>query len=1058
MKKLTYTLGFLLLSSFLSYAKVAKQKSMPKAPLLFVENKGQIIQQFNSEREDIQYKVSVGSNMNIYIGGGAIHYQWAKEGKKMQTYRLDVSLLGVDKNASAIAEGKQDYIENYFLPQCSDGVTANSFTKITYRNIYKNIDWVLYTNGDKLEYDFIVHAGGNPKNIKIKYDGATALVAKNGAVTAATPLGNITEHKPYSYDAATKKEVASAFVLENNVLSFNLASHKGDVVIDPTLSWATYYGGDNDDFLYGVITDTTGNIYAYGYSLSTNLVATSGSFQSALDSNSDAFVVKFNASGARQWATYYGGKGNDNFMAATIDINGNLCLGGYTSSTSNIALPGSYQSLPGPCFFVKFNTSVGNRLAASYLNGHISNMATDFAGSMYIAGSSSSNYGIATAGSHKQFNLTGFDDGFIMKFDASWKRQWGTYYGGKASDFIQDICTDIEGNIYVGGHTGSDSGISTPGSFMDTINKLSSGQAFIAKFNAYGKQIWGTYYGGINENNVFSVTCDGEGNLYAAGNTTSPVSIATPGAFQSVYIANMEGFLVKFNSKGSRLWATYYGNAGDDYCSKVQTNDAGDVYVAGSTTSATGIASANGYKTIFGGNIDAFIAQFNKYGQRLWATYYGGPGIDMSPFSGRRWIDYCAKGKVHLASQTSSASNIATPGSFKDTINGSNDGYLAQFSETDTSVYISKPNNYITLCQGIINFNIDYKVTRDFNSGNTFTVILSDTGGNFSPGVNIGFQNSNTSGTIHCALPLLSMPGNHYRLRITASSPADTSEAYLVNVYPAVNPFVHIAVYPNDTVCKNDTITFYADTTRDGGINPVYQWRKNNINIPGETNATYFTTSLSDHDTICCIMTSSHPCAHAPGVSNCIIMSVSSFLPTAKLVATPSNVVPYGDTIIFSVNLTNGGTNPLYQWKKNGQYIAGATHDTLRFVNGVYGDRISVKVSSSLFCAQPDTVLSDTMTVIYTGGVAGVKPSGSIDLYPNPNKGQFTILGKTKGNEDVNVEVLNAVGQLVYQNTVKAKNGFINERLDLGNKPNGMYMIRVYSGALSENLRFVINK
>ncbi len=1044
MRKLTYILGALLLGSLPGQARNSKQVPIPHTPLLFVENKGQVVAQNMDKRQDVDYKLSVGSNMNIFIGSGAIHYQWAKEGKKPETYRLDVDLLGADKNAQVITERKQDYVEHYYLPQCSNGAKAHSFTKVTYKNIYKNIDWVLYTKDDKLEYDFVVHQGGNVKDIRIKYEGATGLISKEGAITATTPFGAITEHKPFSYNAATKNELASAFVLNNNVVSFNVAPCKGDVVIDPTLSWATYYGGGNDDWAYDVTTDTAGNVYLFGSTLSTNYIATSGAYQSSLDSNSDAYVVKFNASGVRQWASYFGGKGNDAFYSGVCDNAGNIILGGSASSTNILATPGAFQKTPGTGIIVKFNTATGNRQMASYLNGVVNSIALDNSGNIYFGGFTTDQHGIATPGGHKDTIAGSVINGFLAKFDQNCKRHWGTYYGGKTLTIVNDVCTDAEGNVYICGITGSDSGIATKGSYLDTIIFLSSYHGFLVKFNAYGNRLWGTYYGDTTQTELHGVVCDGEGNVYTGG-------------IREFSSTLNDALLVKFNRKGQHLWAKHYGGTGSDIIHKLAANNAGDIYAMGSTNSTTGIATLNGYHTALGGGFDAFVTQVAGNGFVKWSSYYGGTNADADINAFNKGLAFNWKGAVYLASRTTSTTGIAPGGSFKDTIDGSGDAYLAKFSETDTAVYVSRPNNYITICLGINNFNLDYKVTRNFNSGNTFNVQLSDTGGSFAGGPSIGSINSNTSGTIACAIPLLSLPSDHYRLRIISSSPVDTSEFYLLNLYPGINPFVHIAVYPNDTVCNNDTITFYADTTRDGGMNPSYQWRKNNVNIPGETNASYVTTTLSDNDTICCIMTSSNSCAHAPGVSNCIVMDVSSFLPTAKIVATPSNIVAYGDTIVFSAILTNAGTNPTYQWKKNGQYIPGATHDTLRFYNGTYGDRISVKIGSSLFCAQPDTVLSDTLTVIYTGNVGDVNTGHKFALYPNPNKGQFTFSGKAENSGKLNVEILNTIGQVVYRKEIAAKNGLIHEELDLGNKPNGVYLLRV-TGTSTASLRFVIDK
>jgi hypothetical protein len=160
------------------------------APVCFVENVGQIVDQKGNERKDIDYKL-FANGVTIFIGKGQLHYQFVRENKNenarandilphfgaclnednnAETYRVDVTLMNINFKAVSLTDRPQPYCENYYLPQCY-GKKAHSFRKITYRNIYKGIDWVLYIKGNKLEYDFVVHKNGNAKDIQIEYKG-----------------------------------------------------------------------------------------------------------------------------------------------------------------------------------------------------------------------------------------------------------------------------------------------------------------------------------------------------------------------------------------------------------------------------------------------------------------------------------------------------------------------------------------------------------------------------------------------------------------------------------------------------------------------------------------------------------------------------------------------------------------------------------------------------------------------------------------------------------------------------------------------------------------------
>ena len=139
-----------------------------KHSLCFIENKGQVTDQSGKPRNDIQFKIPAAKGLNIFIGNGQLHYQWIDNGEiknqksrgnipgkpiitaydsllTTKTYRMDVSLIGANPHAEIVTEEKQSYYENYHLAGIGkEGTRVNAYKKITYKNIYPNIDWVLY--------------------------------------------------------------------------------------------------------------------------------------------------------------------------------------------------------------------------------------------------------------------------------------------------------------------------------------------------------------------------------------------------------------------------------------------------------------------------------------------------------------------------------------------------------------------------------------------------------------------------------------------------------------------------------------------------------------------------------------------------------------------------------------------------------------------------------------------------------------------------------------------------------------------------------------------------
>ena len=102
---------------------------------------------------------------------------------------------------------------------------------------------------------------------------------------------------------------------------------------------------NRDDYGYSCATDASGNIYLAGRTSSTRNCHNRCS-PNYIGGGTDAFLVKFNSSGVRQWGTYYGGTGMI-WLFLRHRCQWNIYLSGYTNSTSGIATTGAHQTTYG---------------------------------------------------------------------------------------------------------------------------------------------------------------------------------------------------------------------------------------------------------------------------------------------------------------------------------------------------------------------------------------------------------------------------------------------------------------------------------------------------------------------------------------------------------------------------------------------------------------------------------------------------------------------------------------------------------------------------------------
>lgn len=802
--------------------------------LSFVENKGQVTDQYHKSRSDIDFRMSTPS-FNIFIGDASIHYQWSRSntsdiaGKKQtktDAYRLDVQLVGANKNAKAVAGQKEAFFESYYLPQFQG--EAASYKTITYKDIYPKIDWVLYVQDNHLKYDFVVHPGGNPRDIKLKYGGATSMKMKDGSAIATTPYGSITEQKPYAYDAATKKEITSSFVLSENTLSFNIdGNSNNNIVIDPLLDWATYYGGTQYDAGIDVAADASGNVYMCGSTISTSNIATTGANQTSFGGFEDAFLVKFNITGTRQWATYYGGADYDNFTDIDIDGSGNVYVAGETGSSSGIATTGAHQTAFGAGFnydlyLVQFNSS-GVRQWATYYGGTGHDIwaaiAVDASANVYLSGQTSSSSNIATSGAY-QSSLAGNADAFIAKFNSSGVRQWGTYYGGTANDRFYSVACDASSNVYAAGETESTSGIATTGTHQ-TAHGGGSWDGFAVKLTSGGAVTWGTYYGGSGSDRITGIVCDGSGNAYIGGGTTSASGIATTGSYQASLNAGgsttaNDGFLAKLNSSATRQWGTYYGGSGNDKVFDIALDNTNSkLYAVGHTQSAANISTAGSYQILLNGGSDLFMTTLDFNGTRDYGTYLGGTDTEYDGNGGLA----VNGGKLYATGGTYSSAGIAVGTAHQAVLSGNADGFLSSFIIT-SNVFINQPFNDTMFCSGTT-FTLPYTVEGSFYTGNTFTLQLSNASGSFASPTTIGTATSQLSGTITATIPAGTPTGAGYRIRIASSSPSGFSGNNGKNIGIGLGPVAKPDANYNAPLCAGSTLNLTAASTTSGVF---YSW------------------------------------------------------------------------------------------------------------------------------------------------------------------------------------------------------------------------------------------
>jgi len=551
-------------------------------------------------------------------------------------------LVGGNRQSQIIAGNELPGRSNYFLGNDPSQWHTNveQYERISYRDIYPGIDMAFYGVQKQLEFDFIVAPGSIPADIRLAVAGAHRMATDNsGNLILDSSAGNVLLHKPVAYQqkGGARHPVDARFVLQaHNQVSFAIGNYdrSRELVIDPSVSYATYLGGTAEDDGIAIAVDSSGNAYVTGQTKSTDF-PTKSALYGTNKGGFDVFVTKLSATGSLVYSTYIGGSGEDSGNGIAIDASGNIFVAGGTKSFDFPTL-GAYQNtLKGAsnAFVLELNSTGSTLMYSTFLGGtgtDVANgLALDSSGNAYVAGST-------TSTDFPPMNplpseTTG---GFVTKLNSSGSALvYSSYLGGGTGDFASAIAVDTSGNAYVTGGTKNPSFKTTSGVFQPTCGSdgnCNGGlfDAFVSVINPSGSGfVYSTFLGGELNDEGSGIAVDSAGDAYVTGFTSStkfPLQSPLQPTFGGGVLPT-DAFVTELNPTGAKLvYSTYLGGKGDDSGLAIAVDSNKNAYVTG-VTGSTNFPAAGPIQPQNNGDNDAFVSEINTGGSALvFSTYLGG--------------------------------------------------------------------------------------------------------------------------------------------------------------------------------------------------------------------------------------------------------------------------------------------------------------------------------------------------------------------------------------------------------------------------------------------------
>lgn len=334
----------------------------------------------------------------------------------------------------------------------------------------------------------------------------------------------------------------------------------------PNWLWAKNAVGTLWDQANSIKVDHSGNIYVAGYFQSDTIYF--GNYylvnSDSIWSSSDLFLAKYDANGNVLWAKSAKGTNWDIAKSITLDDSGNIYLAGDFRSDSIIF----------------------DSISLMGLNG--------------------SDYNI-----------------FLTKYNSNGNAIWAKAAIGAGTDEVFSVANDASGNIYLAGT------FDFPTLTFDTILLTNNGvyDGFLAKYDSQGNLIWAKSAGGIDYDQIISITIDSPGNTYIAGDFISPTI-----TFGSISLTNASNagfpdiFIAKYDANGNIIWANRVGDIQSEYATSVMNDIFGNIYLTGDFHSST--LTIDSFTLTNSGFGDIFLAKYDASGNIKWAKSVSGEEQD----------------------------------------------------------------------------------------------------------------------------------------------------------------------------------------------------------------------------------------------------------------------------------------------------------------------------------------------------------------------------------------------------------------------------------------------
>ncbi|PWH19227.1 MAG: hypothetical protein DDG58_05175, partial [Ardenticatenia bacterium] len=287
-------------------------------PLLFIENRGQV-------NEAVRYYLP-GGDRTIYLTDSAIWVTlreappatagqrervprlaggWGgEEGAATSAGRavtLKISFPGANPDARLEPLEALETRVSYFIGNdpAKWRTDVPVWSGVRYVNLYPGIDLEVSGRGGVWAWQVRARPEADVSGVQLRVEGAEGLAVEGEQLRVTTALGTFRLPLLMLDGAAVPPAVVEGKVVRAPFAAPGAGAAAIPAAQSSNLLYATFLGGADNDWGWGIALDGAGNAYVTGETDSTNFPTTPGAYRPCHNGGyEDAFVVKVNASGS----------------------------------------------------------------------------------------------------------------------------------------------------------------------------------------------------------------------------------------------------------------------------------------------------------------------------------------------------------------------------------------------------------------------------------------------------------------------------------------------------------------------------------------------------------------------------------------------------------------------------------------------------------------------------------------------------------------------------------------------------------------------------------------